>query len=295
MARLTTPDAPDVNLPGTAHAALDAARDSVDQARRSLDSARSSLDTGSPLTLPEVDLRKAGKSIRRTVGEVVSMAADALPDRAPDVSAAAEKVPSRADVMAAVPGALGLAKRMPSMREVRSAVDDARASAADAAVDVARRTPLRDHPAVRRGPGPLGIAVRLVFAWGVAACAALLIVNRDRVRAWFLDARTRAARLAASRGTQGDWAGAGTWSSGAAGGATEVDEVVLVETISPATDEVLGSSAGVMPTTDQPAEDLDAAGWGTAGRPTAPRTLSGDVASMTTPSPAPDVPENTAE
>lgn len=306
MARLSTPDpVRDVKLPDAARGALDAARESVDQARHSLDAARDSLDGGARVPIPDVDLGRVGDSIRRTVGGVMGRASDALPDRAPDPSVVADRLPKRADVLAAVPGAVEIARRMPSMREVRDAAVDAgsaaRDAARDAALETARRTPLRDHPAVRRGPGPLGIAVRLAFAWLVAAGAALLIVNRDRVRTFLLEARTRAARMAASRGSGYGATGLGSWSSSDTGPVAEVDEVMVVETMGPSptparadADAAVGLG-GASLASDQPVEDLDATGWGTEGRPSAPRKLSADVAAMTTPSPTREMPEELGE
>jgi hypothetical protein len=295
MARLTTPDTlPDVRLPDAARDALEAARESVDQARQSIDAARGSLEGRSRVPTPDVDLGKVGKSIRRTVGGVMGRAAEAVPDRSPDPSAVIDRLPSRADVLAAVPGALEVARRMPSIREVRDAAADATSTASsaarDAALEAARRTPLRDHPAVRRGPGPLGIALRLGFAWLVAAAAALLIVNRDRVRTILMDARTRAARMAAERRATFGTPEAAIWSTSDAGGMTEVDETLLVETSEPPT-----GLGGASLTADQPAEDLDAPGWGTEGRPSSPRRLSADVAAMTTPSASRQVPDELGE
>jgi hypothetical protein len=281
MARLTTPDTlSDVRLPGGARDALDAARDSLEQARRSVDAARGSLDGRSRLQAPDVDLGRVGKSIRRTVGGAMGRAADAMPDRSSDAASVTDRLPSRGEVLAAVPGAVELARRMPSMREVRDAAADATATASatarEAALEAARRTPLRDHPAVRRGPGPLGIAVRLGFAWLVAAGAALLIVNRDRVRTFLLDARTRAARMAADRGMGIGAPDSGVWSTSDAGRMTAVDEVLLVETSEPPSNATAAVDAttglgGASLTGDQPDEDLDAAGWGTEGRPSSPQ------------------------
>jgi hypothetical protein len=306
MARLTAPDSlPDVRIRESARGALDTARSSVDQARDAIDTARDAIDGGPRVPTPDVDLAKVGETIRRTVGEVVNRAADALPDRAPDPAVVVDKLPKRADVLAAVPGALEIARRMPSMREVKDAAGDVGSSAREVALETARKTPLRDHPAIRRGPGPVGIALRLGVAWLVAAGAALLIVNRERVRTFLVEARTRAARMAASRGA-GGVADTGTWSSSDLGGGTAVDEVLLIETVDTSS-AGLGSTGSDLGTTgtlggvtdplasDQPAGDLDAAGWGTEGRPTSPRKLSSDVASMTEPTPAPSMSDELGE
>ncbi len=304
MARLTRPDTlPDVRLPEAARDALEAARESVDQARQSIDAARDSIDGRGRVPVPDVDLGKVGKSIRRTVGGVMGRAADAMPDRAPGASGVTDRLPSRADVMAAVPGAVEIARRLPSMREVRDAASDATSTASsvarDAALEAARRTPLRDHPGVRRGPGPLGIALRLAFAWLVAAGAAVLIVNRERVRTFLIDARTRAAQLAAERGI-GSWPPEpGAWSTSDAGGVTQVEQETLVESVEPpmptASVDATTGLGGASLTGDQPVEDLDATGWGTEGRPSSPRRLSADVAAMTTPSPSRQLPDELGE
>jgi hypothetical protein len=179
---------------------------------------------------------------------------------------------------------------------MRSAADDAAAAAREAALEVARQTPLRDHPAVKRGPGALGIALRIALASIVASIVGLLIVNRERVRTALIEARTRAAR-ASAMGDGGYAPTSGAWSTADTGTVT-VDEVIAVETIgTPAADTAgtgLETNAQSV-SADQPTEDLDAAGWGTEGQPTAPRQISSDVAAMTNPSPPLGQPDELGE
>jgi len=225
---------------------------------------RAAIESISRPSGPDVDLGRVGDTIRRTVEAVVDRAAD---------------LPKRPDVLAAVPGGVDLARRVPALHEVASAAVDARDAAVEAALDAARRTPLRDRvPGVRRGPGPIGIAVRVALGAALAGGVAFLIANRDRVGDWLADLRTRLAAMT-GRGSELDAfdpsLGGGAWTSDDLTGATAVDEVVLVET------------TGTSLASDQPVDDLDAVGWGTEGQPSAARDLSADVTAMTTPSPLP--------
>ncbi|HEU4671803.1 MAG TPA: hypothetical protein VFS32_02780 [Candidatus Limnocylindrales bacterium] len=256
MARLLTPDKmsdkvadrmSEIRPSESAKEALDAARDALDRARRSIERAA---------------------------------------DEAPEPASIAARLPRPADILAGVPGAVEVARRVPSLREVRSAAAEVRAAARDTALEAARQTPLRDHPAVRRRPGPLAILGRLGLLSIAAAAVGFVIVNRDRVRRAIEDARDRMTDMAAERGIGSMGSGLpsseSVWSDPGAGD-VEVDEILMVETLGSTEPGV--APGGTLPA-DQPAEDLDAVGWGTQGTPTAPRRLSADVAAMTTPSPS---------
>jgi hypothetical protein len=211
------------------------------------------------------------------------MARLALLEKKPDApvqTRLADRIPKRAELLAAVPAAVELAKRIPSGEEVGSKAADARDAAVDAALDAARRTPLRDRlPAPSRGPGALGLALRVAVAAAIAGGVAWLIANRDRVGTWISNARERAMTMFGGGAGAFDEADTGrAWSADDAPGTT-VDEVVVVETVG-------GSVAA-----DQPVDDLDSTGWGTEGQPSAAREMSAEVTAMTTPSPNPEEPE----
>jgi len=305
MPRLTAPDTlRDARAHEQVRGALDSARDALDNARKSIDSARDSVD-GGRFAAPDVDLGRVSDSIRRTIddlmgrtsdvvgrtSEAIGQAAEGASDRMPDASAVGDRVPKRADLLAAVPGAVDVARRVPSLRELRGAAEEARITARDAALEAARHTPLKDHPAVKRGPGPLAMAFRIGLASLLAGGVAVVIANRDRIRQALADARGRAMQMASERGlVTGEQ---GMWSDSGLGEGRTVDDVLIIERLEP----MPGSMTSELDPTrstpstlagDQPTEDLDAAGWGTEGRPTSPRQLSSDVASMTNPSPAPN-------
>ncbi len=265
---------------------------------------------------PDLDLGAIVDSVRRAIARVLDRTSEVLPDGGPDLSAVADRVPSRASLVAAIPAATAVARRIPSSDELaegasrlRDAAADASADARSAALDLARRTPLGDRLPAKKGPGPIGIVFRILLGAALAGAVAFAITNRERVRAWLVEARTRAARAAAARRDAG-WGGVssgapggtgtGTWSASDEGQRLSIDDV---ETSAIGTSDVLSTGsasgshvvsdvdaagpAGEATTASGAAGDLDAVGWGTAGTPTAPRQLSADVTAMTTPSPSP--------
>ncbi len=257
-------------------------------------------------------LERAGRSIEKAAAAV------------PEPSAIGDRLPSPASLMAGLPGAVEIARRLPSLREVRSAAAEVRSAVADAgsaladagsvaretALEAARQTPLRDHPALRRRPGVRGMFARLGLVSIVAAGVGLLLVYRDCVRRAVAVVRDRLADMAADRGigTKGGRSTGEDVRGDAAGTDVEVDEVLMVESpgpsepgadsganqrrtrsdpTGPASAEAAaepGAAPGGTPPADRPAGDLDAHGGGRSGTPTAPRRPPADVAAMTAPS-----------
>jgi hypothetical protein len=233
--------------------------------------------------MSEIHPNETLKDALDAVGDALDRARRSMEDvaeHAPEPSSVGMRLPKPADILASVPGAVEIARRVPSLREVRASAADVRESARDVALEAARQTPLRDHPVLRRGPGPLAVAGRIGLLALVAGLVGFVIVNRDRVRRAVAGARSRMDEMA-GRGDDMLPSAGEAWGDG--GASVEVDEVLLVETVG-------GTEPGVAPggtlPADQAGSDLDATGWGTEGTPTAPRQMSADVAAMTTPSDA---------